>query len=183
MTRVLEADLCIIGAGSAGLSVAAGAAQMGARTVLIERGRMGGDCLNYGCVPSKSLIAAARIAATAARAAPFGISLGPPVIDGAAVHRHVEDVIKAIAPHDSAERFEGLGVTVIAADAHFTGSREVAAGDALVRARRFVVASGSSPSIPPIAGLAVDAISHQRDDFRSCRRPDAPDRPWRRADR
>ena len=154
MTRIVEADLCIIGAGSAGLSVAAAAAQMGARTVLIERGRMGGDCLNYGCVPSKSLIAAARIAATAANAAPFGVSLGPPVIDGAGVHRHVEDVIRGIAPHNSVERFEGLGVTVIRADARFTGAGEVAAGDALVRARRFVVASGSSPAVPPVAGLA-----------------------------
>ena len=154
MRAVVEADLCIIGAGSAGLSVAAGAAQMGARTVLIERGRMGGDCLNYGCVPSKSLIAAARIAATTARVAPFGVSLGAPVIDGAAVHRHVEDVIQGIAPHDSVERFRGLGVTVIAADARFAGAGEVAAGDTLIRARRFVVASGSSPSIPPVAGLA-----------------------------
>jgi pyruvate/2-oxoglutarate dehydrogenase complex dihydrolipoamide dehydrogenase (E3) component len=154
MTAVVKADLCIIGAGSAGLSVAAGAAQMGARTVLIERGRMGGDCLNYGCVPSKSLIAAGRLAAIPARSPAFGVSLGPPVIDGAAVHRHVEEVIREIAPHDSVERFESLGVRVIAADARFAGRREVVAGDKLVRARRFVIASGSLPTVPPIAGLA-----------------------------
>ncbi len=154
MTAVVEADLCIVGAGSAGLSVAAGAAQMGARTVLIERGRMGGDCLNYGCIPSKSLIAAARLAAASATAPALGVSLGPPVIDAAAVHRHVEDVIRGIAPHDSVERFQRLGVTVIAANARFSGPREMEAGGKILRARRFVVASGSSPSIPPIPGLA-----------------------------
>ncbi|MFO1153953.1 MAG: FAD-dependent oxidoreductase [Rhodospirillales bacterium] len=155
MRTIVDADLCVIGAGAAGLSVAAGAAQMGARTVLIERGAMGGDCLNYGCVPSKSLIAAARIAATTASASRFGISLAPAVIDSAAVRRHVEDVVGAIAPHDSVERFEGLGVRVIAAAARFTGPREVTAGEAVVRARRFIIATGSSPAIPPVLGLAT----------------------------
>lgn len=155
MRQRIEADLCIIGAGSGGLSVAAGAAQMGATTVLIERGRMGGDCLNFGCVPSKSLLAAAYTAAAAQRGTAFGVSVGPLHIDGAGVHRHVHDVIAAIAPHDSVERFEGLGVSVIAATARFTGPREVVAGGTTIRARRFVIATGSRPAIPPISGLAA----------------------------
>lgn len=155
MRQRIEADLCIIGAGSGGLSVAAGAAQMGATTVLIERGRMGGDCLNFGCVPSKSLLAAAYTAAAAQRGTAFGVSVGPLHIDGAGVHRHVQNVIDAIAPHDSVERFEGLGVTVIAAAARFAGPREVVAGGTTIRARRFVIATGSRPAIPPVPGLSA----------------------------
>lgn len=146
-------DLCVIGGGSGGLTVAAGAAQMGASVVLVERGRMGGDCLNYGCVPSKSLLAAARAAEGVRRSAQFGVHAGSPAIDGAGVHRHVHDVIAAIAPHDSAERFEGLGVTVIAAHARFTSPDTLDAGGRCIRARRFVVATGSSPGIPAIPGL------------------------------
>ena len=151
----IKADICVIGAGSGGLSVAAGAAQMGARTVLIERGRMGGDCLNYGCVPSKSLLAAACAASRGPSAAAFGVDLVPPRVDGERVHEHIRAVIAAIAPHDSSERFAGLGVRVIHADAHFTGPGEVAAGEVMVRARRFVIANGSRPAIPPIPGLST----------------------------
>ena len=146
-------DLCVIGAGSGGLSVAAGASQMGASVVLIERDRMGGDCLNVGCVPSKALIAAASAAETARGAEKFGIRLGPPEIDFEAVHEHVHGVIAAIAPHDSVERFEALGVTVIQEHGRFTGPRTVAAGDHEIEARRFVIATGSSPAAPPIPGL------------------------------
>lgn len=151
---VIGCDLCIIGGGPGGLSVAAGAAQMGARVVLIEAAAMGGDCLNAGCVPSKALLAAADAAAAVRRAAAFGVHAGAPDIDGAAVFAHVRDVIAAIAPHDSVERFEGLGVTVIRARARFASAREVVAGEARVRARRFVIATGSRPAIPPIPGLA-----------------------------
>lgn len=153
MASILETDLCVIGAGSGGLSVAAGAAQMGARVVLVEKGRMGGDCLNYGCVPSKSLIAAAGAAEGVRRAGRFGVNGHEPEVDFPAVRDHLRGVIAAIAPHDSVERFEGLGVTVIAAAARFTGPRELLAGDITVRARRFVVATGSSPAVPPIPGL------------------------------
>jgi len=146
-------DLCVIGAGSGGLSVAAAAAQMGAATVLIEKGRMGGDCLNYGCVPSKSLLAAAHAAADARKAARFGVDCGEPAIDDARVYAHIRSVIAAIAPNDSAERFEGLGATVIRAPARFTGPREVEAGDHRIFARRFVIATGSSPLIPAVPGL------------------------------
>jgi len=149
----IKTDLCIIGAGSAGLSVAAGAAQMGARTVLIERGLMGGDCLNFGCVPSKSLLAAAKAAAAWRHSAAFGIDAAPSQVDWPRVRAHVAGVIAAIAPHDSVERFEGLGVRVIKAEARFTGPDTLIAGEAILRARRFVIATGSEPLVPPIPGL------------------------------
>jgi len=154
MATILEADLCIIGAGSAGLSVAAGASQMGARTVLIEAGRMGGDCLNYGCVPSKSLLAAAHLAHAIRQGGTFGVNGHEPVIDFDRVHDHLHEVIAGIEPHDSQERFEGLGVTVLRAQASFCARDEVQAGDVRVRAGRFVIATGSRPSVPPIPGLA-----------------------------
>lgn len=152
MSARIETDICVIGAGSAGLSVAAGASQMGARTVLVERAKMGGDCLNYGCVPSKALLAAGRRARIANHSAGFGID-GAATVDFARVKAHVAEVIAAIAPHDSVERFEGLGVTVIQADARFTGPRELIAGDTAIRAKRFVIATGSRPAVPPVPGL------------------------------
>lgn len=148
----IETDICVIGAGSGGLSVAAGAVQMGARVVLIEAGEMGGDCLNAGCVPSKALIAAAK-AAQAQRQGFRGVAPVDPQVDFGAVKDHVAAVIAQIAPVDSQERFEGLGCTVIRAFARFTGPREVTAGDTTIRARRFVIATGSRPFIPPIQGI------------------------------
>ncbi len=153
MSDLIEADICVIGAGSGGLSVAAGAAQLGAPTVLIEADRMGGDCLNVGCVPSKSLIAAARHAHAMRQGGPFGVTPVEPEIDMKAVKRHIDEVIAGIAPHDSVERFEGLGVRVIKARARFTGPAEVEAGGQRIRARRFVVATGSRPAVPPVEGL------------------------------
>jgi pyruvate/2-oxoglutarate dehydrogenase complex dihydrolipoamide dehydrogenase (E3) component len=151
---LLTPDICVVGGGSGGLSVAAGAAQLGAETVLIERAKMGGDCLNYGCVPSKSLLAAAKAARHVREAARFGIAAGEPRVDYAAVQRHVHGVIEAIAPTDSVERFEGLGVRVIRDQARFLNARELSAGGTTVRARRFVLATGSHPAVPPIPGLA-----------------------------
>jgi pyruvate/2-oxoglutarate dehydrogenase complex dihydrolipoamide dehydrogenase (E3) component len=148
----IDTDICVIGAGSGGLSVAAGAAQMGASTVLIERGAMGGDCLNYGCVPSKSMIAAGRAADTIRHAGRFGVNGHEPQIDFGRVHDHIHGVIAAIAPNDSVERFEGLGVKVIQADARFTAPDTVEAGGT-IKARRFVLATGSRASHPPIPGL------------------------------
>jgi len=153
MTEPVRADLCVIGAGSGGLSVAAGASQLGMKTVLIERGKMGGDCLNYGCVPSKSLLAAAKRVKLARANGAFGLADAPPAVDFAAVMRHVQGVIAAIAPQDSVERFEGLGVEVIKASARFVGPTEVAADAARVSARRIVIATGSAPVAPPIPGL------------------------------
>ncbi len=154
MPEILETDICVIGAGSGGLSVAAAAAGFGVPVVLIEKGKMGGDCLNYGCVPSKALIAAARRAADFATSAEFGVSAGKPTIDFPRVRDHVRRVIAAIAPNDSKERFGGLGVRVIAGTARFKDAATVAVDNLEVKARRFVVATGSSPAIPPIPGLA-----------------------------
>jgi pyruvate/2-oxoglutarate dehydrogenase complex dihydrolipoamide dehydrogenase (E3) component len=114
---------------------------------------MGGDCLNYGCIPSKALLAAGHVAEAARRGAPFGVHLPPPEIDGRAVLGHVQKVIAAIAPNDSQARFEGLGVTVIRESARFIGRRRIQAGEFRITARRFVVATGSKPFVPPIPGL------------------------------
>lgn len=153
MADLLKPYLCVIGAGSGGLSVAAAACQLGVPTVLVERARMGGDCLNYGCVPSKSLIAAAHAAHAARTARRFGVGAGEPEAAFPEVREHVRGVIASIAPHDSQERFEGLGATVVRAEARFTGPREVEAGGFRIRARRFVVATGSSAAVPPVPGL------------------------------
>jgi pyruvate/2-oxoglutarate dehydrogenase complex dihydrolipoamide dehydrogenase (E3) component len=154
MNRPLAPDLCVIGAGAGGLAVAAGAAQLGARVVLIERGRMGGDCLNFGCVPSKSLLWAARIAQLWRHGPELGIRYEPPQIDFPAVADSLARVIARLAPNDSAERFTGLGVTVVPAEARFIDRRTVRAGALDIRARRFVIATGSQPIIPAIPGLA-----------------------------
>lgn len=154
MSNVLKPDLCIIGAGSAGLSIAAGAAQMGASVVLIEAHRMGGDCLNTGCVPSKAMLAAAKAARSVAKADRFGVHAGPSRVDFDAVRRHVHGVIATIAPHDSVERFTGLGCTVIEARARFIDANTVEAAGQRIAARRFVIATGSSAAVPPIPGLA-----------------------------
>src|ERR1700722_2598558 len=125
----LAPDLCVVGAGAGGLAVAAGAAQMGASVVLVERGAMGGDCLNVGCVPSKSLLAEAKLAHQWGRGAELGIDYAPPVIDFAAVGDSVGRVIARLAPNDSIERFEGFGVTVLRSDAKFVDRHRVRAGD------------------------------------------------------
>lgn len=162
MSDILETDICVIGGGSGGLSVAAGASQMGAPTVLIEGGEMGGDCLNYGCVPSKALLAASHHAHAWTQAAPFGITATAPKVDFPAVADHVRNVIDEIAPVDSQERFEGLGVTVIRDWARFIDERTVEAGGQRIRARRFVIATGSSAVAPPIPGLdAVPCLTNE----------------------
>src|SRR5260370_10402851 len=152
-------DICVIGAGAGGLSVAAAAAAFGVPVVLVEKGKMGGECLNPGCVPSKSLIAAGKRARAIADARAFGVSAEARDIDFGKVDRHVHDVIAAIAPNDSKERFNGLGVRVIEGAARFKDRDTVAVGEAIeIAARRFVIATGSSPSLPPIAGL--DAVPY-----------------------
>ena len=134
--KKIKTDICVIGAGSGGLSVAAGAVQMGARVVLIEAGEMGGDCLNSGCVPSKALLHAA------ARGKGYAEAMA-----------HVRATIATIAPHDSQERFEGLGCTVIREYARFVSPKVVETDKYRIKARRFVVATGSRPMVPPIEGL------------------------------
>ncbi len=149
----IETDVCVIGAGSGGLSVAAAAVQMGARVVLVEGAEMGGDCLNHGCVPSKALLAAAKAAHAMTAGARFGITPVAPEIDFGRVKDHVARTIEAIAPVDSQERFEGLGVRVIRAWARFTSPDEVEAGGFAIRARRYVIATGSRPVVPAIPGI------------------------------
>lgn len=153
MMERIKTDLCIIGAGSGGLSVAAGAVQMGASVVLVEGGEMGGDCLNYGCVPSKALIAAGKQAHAMRSGSPFGVSPVIPDVSYSTAKDHVAATIQAIAPNDSQERFESMGVRVIREYGAFISPHEVQAGDYTIKARRFVIATGSSPFVPPIPGL------------------------------
>ena len=149
MPEKLAPDICVIGAGAAGLSAAAAPALFGVPTVLIEQGNMGGECLNDGCVPSKALLAAAR-RADHMRGDAFGVRASDVQVDFAKVQAHVQDVIASIAPVDAAERFRALGVRVIQGYARFTDRRTVTVGDAYaVRARRFVVATGARAAVPP----------------------------------
>lgn len=157
-----DTDICIIGAGSGGLSVAAGAAQMGARVVLIEGAEMGGDCLNHGCVPSKALLAAAKHAHAMTDGARFGVAPVVPQVDFATVKDHVARTIAAIAPMDSQERFEGFGARVIRDWARFVAPDRIEAGGEVIRARRFVIATGSHPAIPPVPGIeAVPYLTNE----------------------
>ena len=153
MAKQIKTDICVIGGGSGGLSVAAGAAQMGAQVVLVEGHKMGGDCLNYGCVPSKALLAAANRAVAHQANTGFGLSAAKPKVDFAKVMAHVSDVIKSIEPMDSVERFAGLGVKVIEAKGKFIDRKTLRAGNSTISAKRFVIATGSSAAIPPVKGL------------------------------
>ncbi len=151
--QTLKTDICVIGAGSGGLSVAAAVAAFGVPVVLLEDKKMGGDCLNTGCVPSKALLAAAKKAHLAEESAAFGVTAQGVKVDFAAVNRHVHEVIAAIEPNDSVERFEGLGVQVIRERGRFISPTHVVAGDKKIEARRFVIATGSRAAVPPIKGL------------------------------
>jgi len=153
VTETLKPDICVIGAGSGGLTVAAAAAAFGVEVVLIEKAKMGGDCLNYGCVPSKALLAAAKRKKLVESAPVFGIDTGESKASFARVNDHVKSVIAAIAPNDSVERFTAMGVNVIKDSARFIDKNTVEAGGRKISARRFVIATGSSPFVPPIPGL------------------------------
>lgn len=168
----LNPDICVIGAGSGGLSVAAAAASFGVSVVLIERGKMGGDCLNVGCVPSKALLAAGKRAQAIRKAAQFGVAGGEPMIDWHGVQQHVQGVIRAIAPNDSVERFTGLGVKVIEAAGRFVDSGTVEAGGYAIKARRFVIATGSRPFVPPIPGIETVKVYTNETIFELAEKPD-----------
>ncbi len=162
MSQTLTPDICVIGAGSGGLTVAAAAAAFGVDVVLIEKGKMGGDCLNYGCVPSKAILAAGKHAHAIREAAHFGVMADEPKIDFRKVNQHIKSVIDSIAPNDSVERFTALGVKVIEAAGKFTDKNTVQAGDYTIKARRFVVSTGSAPFVPPIPGLdTVDYFTNE----------------------
>lgn len=170
--NTIKTDLCIIGAGSGGLSIAAGASQMGASVVLLEAGKMGGDCLNYGCVPSKALLAAGKAAHAMTQGAKFGITPVAPEIDFAAAKDHVVKVIETIAPVDSQERFEGFGVNVIREYGRFVDANTVEAGDNRIIARRFIIATGSTAFVPPIPGLESTKYYTNEDIFDLRDKPD-----------
>ncbi len=146
--------MIVIGAGAAGLTAAGGCAMYGLKVALIERGRMGGECLNTGCVPSKALLAAAHRAHAVRTAARLGVMTGEPRVDFAAVHAHVQAAIVRIAPHDSRERFEAMGVDVIAGEARFVSPHGVRVGERTLLAPRIVIATGSRPRLLDIPGLA-----------------------------
>ena len=172
MVEVVSVDLCILGAGAGGLSVAAGASQMGASVILFERGEMGGDCLNHGCVPSKALLAAGKALARQRRDSRYGIVSEAGRVDFDAVKTHIQGVIDNIAPMDSIERFEALGVRVVQAPARFVGPRTVEGGDVRVTARRIIVATGSTPMVPAVPGLADGPYLTNETIFSICRLPE-----------
>jgi pyruvate/2-oxoglutarate dehydrogenase complex dihydrolipoamide dehydrogenase (E3) component len=169
----VEYDLVVIGGGSAGLLVAAVAAALKAKVVLIEKHRLGGDCLWYGCIPSKSFIHAGRMAYNVKQAAKFGIYTQPPDIDFAKAINHVQNVIAAIEPHDSPERFENLGVEVVFGDGHFIDKRTFAVNNRRLTARAFVISTGSRPAIPVIAGLEEVGYITNEQVFEIKTRPDS----------
>ncbi len=147
-SKTLTFDICIIGAGAGGLSVAAGASKIGASVVLIERHKMGGDCLNSGCIPSKSLLFAAKRAKLIRESQPFGITTNISDIDFQKIHEYLHQTIANIGQNDSVERFEKLGVTVIKGTASFADNKTVKVNDKTIQAKWFVIATGSSPVIP-----------------------------------
>jgi dihydrolipoamide dehydrogenase len=147
-------DLVIIGGGAGGLVIASVAAQLGLKVTLIEKAaKLGGDCLHYGCVPSKTLIHVSRVASLMRRGAEFGLPTCEPEVDLGNVADHVQSVIDRIQVHDDPERFRGYGCEVLFGAATFIDSRKVQVNDQVIRGRRFVIATGSQPFIPPIEGL------------------------------
>ncbi|QLZ69112.1 mercuric reductase [Legionella sp. PC1000] len=156
--KIINYDLTIIGGGAAGLSLASGCAQLGLKVALLESNKMGGDCLNYGCVPSKSLLAAAKAFYYAKHAESLGIKGKELTINFHQVMNHVHQVIANIAEHDSVQRFEALGVKVIQDAGKFLSINTLQVGDIVIQSKYFVIATGSSPLIPPIPGL--DKVSY-----------------------
>jgi pyruvate/2-oxoglutarate dehydrogenase complex dihydrolipoamide dehydrogenase (E3) component/uncharacterized membrane protein YdjX (TVP38/TMEM64 family) len=157
-----DTNLVVIGAGSAGLVTAYIAAAVKARVTLIEKHRMGGDCLNYGCVPSKALIRSAKFMSHIARSGEFGIAKADAEFDFAEVMERIQGVIRRIEPHDSVERYTGLGVDVVQGEARVTSPWSVEVGGRTIRARNIVVASGGRPFVPPIEG--IDAVDYYTSD-------------------
>jgi pyruvate/2-oxoglutarate dehydrogenase complex dihydrolipoamide dehydrogenase (E3) component len=147
-------DLVVIGGGTAGLVSAVGAAGLGARVALAERDRLGGDCLNVGCVPSKAILRTARTIGELRRGPALGVRVTGFDIDFPAVMGRMRQRRAALAVHDSAERLAGLGIHVFFGDAAFVGAREVAIGSQTLRFKRAAIATGSRPAVPPIEGLA-----------------------------
>lgn len=147
-------NLVVIGAGTAGLVTAAGAAGLGAKVALIERNFMGGDCLNVGCVPSKALLSAAHTAATVRDAGEFGVNVPPGTeVEFGKVMERMRKLRSDISPHDSVKRFSDLGIDVFLGQGHFLDSSTVAVGDAKLSFAKAVICTGARASAPPIDGL------------------------------
>jgi pyruvate/2-oxoglutarate dehydrogenase complex dihydrolipoamide dehydrogenase (E3) component/uncharacterized membrane protein YdjX (TVP38/TMEM64 family) len=151
--RSFDRNLVVIGAGSAGLVTAYIAAAVKAKVTLVEKGEMGGDCLNTGCVPSKALIRSAKLASDIRRHRDFGIRDASAQVDLGEVMERVQRVIATIQPHDSVERYEGLGVDVIRGEARITGPWSVEVNGQTLTTRHIVVATGAAPFVPPIPGI------------------------------
>jgi pyruvate/2-oxoglutarate dehydrogenase complex dihydrolipoamide dehydrogenase (E3) component len=169
----VDYDLVIVGGGSGGLVVASAAAQLKAKVALVEKDKLGGDCLWYGCVPSKSLIHAARVAYEVKHAARFGIYTDSPTIQFAEANGHVQRAIAAIQPHDSPERFRGLGVEVIFGSGQFIDPHTFEVNGQQLKARNFVISTGSRPTIPPIPGLQDAGYLTNEQVFSVTERPDS----------
>lgn len=152
--ETLTPDLCVIGGGAAGIALATAAAAFGVRVVLVERDRVGASRLHRGSVPSNALIAAAKRALAIRQAADFGIGAGEPEIDFGRIQDRVRRTIAALEPNESESHVAALGVRVVKGAARFIDASTVAAGGLSIRARRFVLATGSTPVVPPIPGLA-----------------------------
>lgn len=146
-------DLIAVGGGTAGLVTAAGGAGLGARVALVERDRLGGECLWTGCVPSKALLACAKAAAQVRRAERFGVRARDVEVDFMAALRWVKEAQRRIEPHDSPDRFRGLGVDVVAGEARFVDARTIAVDGRQLRAKQIVIATGTRAAVPPIPGL------------------------------
>lgn len=168
----VEYDLVVIGGGSGGLVVAGVAAALKAKVALIEKHRLGGDCLWYGCVPSKSLIRASRVAYEVKQAGRFGIYCNDPQIDFAKAIGHVQNAIATIQPHDSPERFEDLGVEVIFGDGKFIDKKTFEVNNRRLKARSFVISTGSRPAALPIPGLKEAGFITNEEVFEITERPD-----------
>ncbi len=151
--RRFDANLVVVGAGSAGLIAALVAATVRARAILIERERMGGDCLNTGCVPSKTLIRSAAVAHEVAHAAEFGVRAEPEGIDFATVMARVRQAIATIEPNDSVERYTSLGVDCVAGEARLVDPWTVEVAGRRITGRNIVIATGARPFVPPLPGL------------------------------
>lgn len=164
-------DLIVIGGGSAGLTAAAFNGQIGRKVALIERERIGGDCTWTGCIPSKALLKVAKVAHSIRAASRYGITVNEPVVDMAAVRRHIQDIITQVYQYETPEETTRRGIEVVAGEARFVDVHTVQAGDRQMRSKKFIIATGGRPSVPPIPGLSSVPYKTNEDIFDNDRLP------------